>query len=100
MARRLKKDTERLYLESFLNQVGWQHCRIVGEPDPPDFLLDTDDGVLAVEVTQLYRTRVSTDHRYGPTRKEDQSSSEISRASTTHKAGGRCWSRQCSLTSW
>lgn len=52
---RTKKQHERLYLEAFLHQVGWQHYRIVGEPDPPDFLLDTGDGILAVEVTQLYK---------------------------------------------
>ncbi len=51
----LKRQRERLYLEAFLGQIGWHHHRIAWGPDPPDFLLETGDEIIAVEMTQLYK---------------------------------------------
>jgi hypothetical protein len=47
------KIQERIYLNWFLESVGWTDCAIE-DKDPPDFLLHVQDRVIGVEVTNIY----------------------------------------------
>jgi len=61
-----KKHIERFYLDRFQALAGWD--RIFEDSERPDFLARTKDGVLGVEVTQLFKD----DGEYGSALKEGE----------------------------
>lgn len=49
-----KKETERFFVEWFVDKIGWDSCEIL-EDEEPDFKIKFPEKIIGLEVTNLYK---------------------------------------------